>query len=137
MVHRQHLRECGSTRQQRIGTGSSKEFRLTVIVPRLVDPVVESGVLSRMEQPELLAGDHLVLRPWQDADVPSVVEAYSEPDIQKWNLRAVDTIEAVVWIDLGLNLEHRDRRMLGDRPPVGWIDHGANDEKLLGTRLGW
>jgi RimJ/RimL family protein N-acetyltransferase len=70
-----------------------------VIVPSLVAPVVEPGVLSRMAQPELLVGDHLILRPWEAADGPSVVEAYAEPDIQTWNLRTVDEAEAVLWIE--------------------------------------
>lgn len=90
---------CAAERVRPTNADPLPEFRHTLIMPRLVDPVVEPGVLSRMDQPELLVGDDVLLRPWEIADVLSVVEAYAEPDIQKWNLRTVDETEAVAWIE--------------------------------------
>ena len=52
-----------------------------------------------MGQPELLAGEHFILRPWAEEDVPSIVEAYAVPDIQEWNLRTMDADEARDWIE--------------------------------------
>jgi ribosomal-protein-alanine N-acetyltransferase len=65
---------------------------------RLVDPVVQPGTMSSMAQPELVVDDNLVLRPWEDTDVPVVVTAYADPDIQKWAIRSVDEAEAHEWI---------------------------------------
>jgi ribosomal-protein-alanine N-acetyltransferase len=66
-------------------------------MPRSVDPVVQAGTMSAMEQPELLV-DRLVLRPWEEGDAPAVVSAYAEPDIRAWGIRSVDEAEAPEWI---------------------------------------
>ena len=52
-----------------------------------------------MDQPDLSAGEHFILRPWKEADVPSIVEAYAVADIQEWNLRTMDADEAHEWIE--------------------------------------
>jgi len=64
-----------------------------------VEPVVQQGALAGMGQPELPAGEQLIVRPWNEADVPSVVEAYAVADIQEWNLRTMDADEAHEWIE--------------------------------------
>ena len=108
--------------------GSVRRVQTAVIVPRLVDPVVEPGVHSRMDQPELLVGDHLVLLPSEDADAPSVVEAYSKPDIQKWNLRTVDETEAVVWIESWVSTWNAETDAVGRSPA------GRTGRYLVGSR---
>jgi ribosomal-protein-alanine N-acetyltransferase len=67
-------------------------------MPRLVDPVIQPGTMSAMEQPDLLVDDNLVLRPWEEGDAPAVVSAYADPDIQMWAIRSVDEAEAPEWI---------------------------------------
>jgi ribosomal-protein-alanine N-acetyltransferase len=62
-----------------------------------VDPVLEPGTLARLDQPVLRAGE-LVLRPWAQADVASLVRAYSQPDIRRWHARSLDEAEAREWI---------------------------------------
>jgi RimJ/RimL family protein N-acetyltransferase len=67
-------------------------------MPRLVDAVVQPGALSGTEQPEISINEQLLLRPWIEGDVPAVVAAYAEPDIQDWNLYSMDEAEAHEWI---------------------------------------
>ena len=44
---------------------SDLSFHDISMVPRMTDPVVQPGALSAMTQPELPAGDQLILRPWR------------------------------------------------------------------------
>lgn len=67
-------------------------------MPRLTNSVVAAGSLARLEQP-VLEGDGVVLRPWQRADAPAVVAAYSDPGIRQWHARSMDEDEALAWID--------------------------------------
>ncbi len=63
-------------------------------MPRLMPPFLPPGSMSCQSQPVLRANDHLKLRPWTQGDVPALVVAYSDPDIQRWNLNALDEEEA-------------------------------------------
>lgn len=63
----------------------------------LVGPVVPAGRLSAVAQPTI-AVDELLLRPWQEADAPTVVEAYRDPDIQRWHVRTMNEAEASAWV---------------------------------------
>jgi len=67
-------------------------------MPRLTDPVVAAGGLSRLAQP-VLNIDDLVLRPWQREDAPAVVAAYADPNIRQWHARSMDLDEALAWIE--------------------------------------
>lgn len=84
---------------RRTKEGGGDEVSHTWEVPRIVEPVVQQGVLASMSQPELPADEHLILRPWSVADVPSIVEAYAVPDIQEWNLRTMNAVEAHDWVE--------------------------------------
>jgi RimJ/RimL family protein N-acetyltransferase len=66
-------------------------------VPSFVTPAITPGTLSRSAQP-VLCDDAVRLRPWVEADVPSVVAAYQEPGIQRWHARSMTTGEAEEWI---------------------------------------
>ncbi|HEX7349857.1 GNAT family N-acetyltransferase [Brachybacterium sp.] len=66
-------------------------------MPSFVTPALEPGVLSRSAQP-VLCDDAVRLRPWVEADAPSVVAAYQEPGIQRWHARSMATGEAEEWI---------------------------------------
>lgn len=72
--------------------------RQNVHVPRLTAPVVEVGTMRGRTQPVLRAG-WLLLRPWESRDAPAVVDAYSDPAIQRWNLQVLDPKEATAWVE--------------------------------------
>ena len=57
-------------------------------MPYLVAPVVPAGRMGDRSQPVLRAAGGLVLRPWEAGDAEVVLEAYRDPEIQQWNLRA-------------------------------------------------
>ncbi len=61
---------------------------------KLVDPFLPEGTMRRRTQPLLRVDGSLVLRPWVPADVPALVSAYADPDIQRWNLHSYDEAEA-------------------------------------------
>jgi len=68
-------------------------------MPRLVDAVVQPGALSGTYQRDISIDDEqFLLRPWDEGDVPAVVAAYAEQDIQAWNLSSMDEAEAHEWI---------------------------------------
>lgn len=66
-------------------------------MPFLTKPPMVPGVLSSTEQPTLAMGS-MVLRPWVEADVPALVAAYQEPEIQFWHLRSMTTEEAAATV---------------------------------------
>ncbi len=50
-------------------------------------------------QPSLSAGHHLQLRPFEPNDASWVIDAFTDPDIQRWHhLRITTTAEAEQWI---------------------------------------
>lgn len=66
-------------------------------VPSLVEPTIAPGSLSTSVQPRLAVGP-ILLRPWTDDDVPALVSAYQEPEIQYWHARSMTVEEALRWI---------------------------------------
>ena len=68
-------------------------------MPRLIPPVVPPGTMSGGPQPDVPVAAGLVLRPWGEADAPAALEAFSDPDIQRWHFQRLDSIdEAHDWI---------------------------------------
>ena len=63
-------------------------------MPRLIEPVIPSGSMSQSPQPNLEVDDRSYLRPWSMDDVSVVVDAYSDPDIQRWIPYSFDAREA-------------------------------------------
>lgn len=61
-------------------------------MPRLVEPALPSGSLRHLAQPRLSAGD-LTLRPWEVGDSGVARAAFSDPDIQRWHPRRLDSDE--------------------------------------------
>lgn len=61
-------------------------------MPNLVPPVIASGSLNHAPQPVLTAENGLLLRPWTAADAPAIVDAFRDPDVQRWHARTVDSI---------------------------------------------
>lgn len=68
-------------------------------MPLLVPPHLPAGVLSGRPQPHL-TGPDVVLRPWTEADVATLVLAYADPDIQRWHCRSLDDDEAAALVRL-------------------------------------
>jgi RimJ/RimL family protein N-acetyltransferase len=66
-------------------------------MPELTAPVVPAGRLRDMPQPDVVV-EELVLRPWLLSDVPAIVEAYRDPDIQRWHVRSMTEDEAAGWL---------------------------------------
>lgn len=66
-------------------------------VPSLVQSTIAPGLLSTSVQP-MLSVEPILLRPWADDDVPAVVAAYQEPEIQRWHARSMTSQEAQQWI---------------------------------------
>ena len=65
----------------------------------LVTPALPAGRMRDLGQPVLRTAGGLVLRPWEAGDAPVVLEAYQDPAIQQWNLRAFGSLaEAGAWI---------------------------------------
>lgn len=68
-------------------------------VPRLVPPVIVGGSISVREQP-ILDGGQVTLRRWEAADRQGLVDAFSDPEIQRWHLLRIDSLaEADAWIE--------------------------------------
>jgi len=53
--------------------------------------------MSTRPQPTL-AGDGVLLRPWEVADHPAVLAGYADPAIQRWHCRSMTPAEADAWI---------------------------------------
>ncbi|GAA4593039.1 RimJ/RimL family protein N-acetyltransferase [Actinoplanes octamycinicus] len=66
-------------------------------MPSLVTPALAAGTLAASAQPEI-AGDGVLLRPWQASDRPAVVAGYADPAIQRWHCRSMTEDEAAAWI---------------------------------------
>lgn len=68
-------------------------------MPRLVVPAMAPGLFSGADHPEISVGSAMVLRPWRLDDAGAVMEAFADPDIQRWHVRRADSVEeAAEWI---------------------------------------
>lgn len=62
-------------------------------------PAIVAGSLSRSAHPSIPVGGAAGLRPWLLTDAAAVVEAFRDPDIQRWHVRRADSVdEARQWI---------------------------------------
>jgi RimJ/RimL family protein N-acetyltransferase len=66
-------------------------------MPDLIPAALPAGRMRDRPQPTLQVGE-LVLRPWQAGDVAAVVEAYRDPEIQRWHVRSMTEDEALAWV---------------------------------------
>jgi RimJ/RimL family protein N-acetyltransferase len=67
-------------------------------MPLLVESALQQGSVRGDGQPRIATGDGLVLRPWREGDSPMVQTAFGCPDIQRWHVRRLDSLEeAVEW----------------------------------------
>ncbi|MFK0118359.1 GNAT family N-acetyltransferase [Streptomyces sp. NPDC090994] len=64
-------------------------------MPYLTPPVLPAGTLARTVQPTIVSGDGLLLRPWREGDAPAVFEAFQDPLMHQWHIRAADSVDEV------------------------------------------
>ena len=69
-------------------------FSHTYEMPRVQAPVLLPRSVNGFSQPVLEFDDRFLLRPWTLDDVPVVVAAYSDPEIQRWMPYSYDMPEA-------------------------------------------
>jgi len=94
VAHEQHI----SGNSKLVVTCANHSLNHNYRMTRLVPPFLPPGAMSRQIQPVLYADDRLALRPWTEADVPAIVAAYADPDIQRWNLNTYDEHEAKILV---------------------------------------
>jgi RimJ/RimL family protein N-acetyltransferase len=97
-------------------------------MPNLNPDLIPRGTLAGSAQPALAAGSSFRLRPWSLADVPAVVTAYTDPDIQRWHLQTMDEAEAARWIE-------QQAAGWADETDAGWAITDAASGVVLG-RIG-
>ncbi|WP_454857026.1 GNAT family N-acetyltransferase [Promicromonospora soli] len=59
----------------------------------LAPHTVAPGTLAGMPQPTLSLRHDTVLRPWTDGDAQALRAAYADPDIQRWHVRELDSLD--------------------------------------------
>jgi RimJ/RimL family protein N-acetyltransferase len=94
-------------------------------VPKLIVDVVAAGSVAAGPQPTIVIDDELVLRPFDDGDVSTVVAAFAVPDIQHFHFRSLDDDEARQWID-------ETRRGWRDERAATWAIEQRADAQVLG-----
>jgi RimJ/RimL family protein N-acetyltransferase len=67
-------------------------------MPELMSTVVHPDIFTA-DQPALGGGGGLALRPWTDADAPTVFAAFQDPAIRRWHVRTAESVDHVrQWI---------------------------------------
>jgi RimJ/RimL family protein N-acetyltransferase len=93
-------------------------------MPLLVEPVLGRGTLRDVAQPRLAVRGGLLLRPWQGRDADAVRTAFGCPEIQRWHVRRLDTVEeAGEWV--GQWADQWDAETA-----ASWAVVGGDDEPL-------
>jgi [ribosomal protein S5]-alanine N-acetyltransferase len=68
-------------------------------MPDLVSPAVAAGSIAQSDQPWIPVRPDVVLRPWELVDAEAVMQAFGDPDIQRWHVRRAESVdEAAEWI---------------------------------------
>lgn len=60
---------------------------------RLIVPAMASGLFSGSEQPEIVVGPGVVLRPWRLDDAGAVVEAFADSEFQRWHVLSAESVD--------------------------------------------
>ncbi|MEU7875964.1 GNAT family N-acetyltransferase [Dactylosporangium sp. NPDC049140] len=95
-------------------------------MPPLVGPALPDDVLSFPEQPRIVVDDTWMLRPWQEDDAAEVMEAFTDPDIQRWNMHRIDDDEeARGWVRAWNERWHRGT-------DAAWAVSSAHDGRAAG-----
>ncbi|MER6012962.1 GNAT family N-acetyltransferase [Streptomyces bluensis] len=95
-------------------------------MPYLTSAVLPPGTLAQHPQPTLPTGDGLLLRPWTAEDAPAVYEAFQDPVMHQWHIRAADSEDEVRgWID-------EWQREWGREQQAQWAVVDAATDRLMG-----
>ncbi|GAB2855424.1 GNAT family N-acetyltransferase [Streptomyces deserti] len=95
-------------------------------MPDLTSPVLPAGTFSRTPQPTIPTGDGLVLRPWRTEDAPAVHQAFQDPALHQWHVRAADSEDEVRgWIA-------EWQQEWGEERKAQWAVADAGGGRLLG-----
>jgi RimJ/RimL family protein N-acetyltransferase len=82
------------------GWSSALDSDTIPCMPLLTSDVVAAGTFGSGAQPTIPTGSGLVLRPWTPSDAPAVFEAFADPEIRRWHVRATSSRDEVeTWID--------------------------------------
>jgi RimJ/RimL family protein N-acetyltransferase len=74
-----------------------------------------------------LAGDVVLLRPWREADVPGMVQAFSDPVMQRFSWRTAPYTETDARESL---TEHEEARLRGEGLSFALVEPGDEDVVL-------
>lgn len=95
-------------------------------MPVLVAPAIAAGTLANSSQPRLPIEGGALLRPWRVVDAQAVVDAFQDPEIQRWHVRKADSVEeAREWIEGWQSSWHRESG-------CHWALVEADGDRLLG-----
>ncbi|MFJ9590242.1 GNAT family N-acetyltransferase [Streptomyces acidicola] len=95
-------------------------------MPYLNSAVLSAGALARHSQPTIPTADGLLLRPWAAKDAPAVYEAFQDPVIRQWHVRAADSLDEVGgWIDEWRQEWEKEEK-------AQWAVADADTDRLLG-----
>lgn len=95
-------------------------------MPYLTSAVLPAGTLAQHPQPTLPTGDGLLLRPWAAEDAPAVYEAFQDPVMHQWHIRAADSEEEVRgWLDEWQQEWAREQK-------AQWAVVDADTDRLMG-----
>ncbi|MER6092632.1 GNAT family N-acetyltransferase [Streptomyces bluensis] len=95
-------------------------------MPYLTSAVLPPGTLAQHPQPTLPTGDGLLLRPWTAEDAPAVYEAFQDPVMHQWHIRAADSEDEVRgWIDEWQQEWRREQK-------AQWAVVDADTDRLMG-----
>ncbi len=68
-------------------------------MPSSVSPAIDAGSLFRRPQPSIRVSGTAALRPWLSTDAAAVMDAFTDPAIQRWHVRTAHSVEeARQWI---------------------------------------
>jgi ribosomal-protein-alanine N-acetyltransferase len=98
-------------------------------MPSQFTPVVSEGALRDRRQPRI-AGDGLSLRPWREADIPTLMAAYADPELRHWHARTLDDEqEARDWL-------RRHERRRTRETAIDWAVVDPADDTIVLGRAG-
>lgn len=95
-------------------------------MPLLTSATIAPGSFSEAAHPVISVGSEAVLRPWTLSDAPAVMQAFDDPDIQRWHVRTADTlVEAQEWISTW-------RGGWASESELNWAVADSGDDTVLG-----
>jgi ribosomal-protein-alanine N-acetyltransferase len=95
-------------------------------MPALTPDAIPPGSLARTTQPDLAADGGLLLRPWTLADASALTRLYTDPDVRRWHMFAIDTEDEALEV-----IERWQQRWLAETG-AHWAVTARPDGELAG-----